>query len=803
MSFLKSKHNGWSADGRRTPYMGGGGGGGQPTQTTAYNTNIPEYAKPYVETMLGATQKQLFDMDDSGITGFKPYNPYSSNVNDYVAGFSPLQQQAQRAAYNMQTPGQYDVASGLAGASGLGAFGLGTQAAGAGQQYNQMAQDPRAMQGFMSPYMQNVVDFQKQSALRDYQVAQPMRQAEAVSKGAFGGSRQAIVDAEAQRNLNTQLQGIQATGTQKAFEDAQRQQQFGAQLGLQGLQAGLQGYGQAGQAASTLGQLGTAQFGAQKDIANLQSTMGAQQQALEQSKINQAIQDYAIQQQYPMMQLGFMSNMLRGLPMQAQTTQLYQAQPSTLQQGIGLVGAAGTLLGSGGGRAEGGVIKMAEGGIAGYKYGGVPEIKLAGMADNLSVQQLVERLKDPALTKGERDVFQEALTAKQNTAARSQGIAAAGGGLFNTMGYAGGGILAFAGEDGSLIEDPQFGGGPGLDADQSRLDQIQLQKDMQQYAFLKDASPVAAQRMLEQNPMLRDKVTPPAPAAAAPKPAAAPAPAAPRTPGNAPTGPSAGPATGVRSLEDQLKEQERLMGPNTAGEGLEAKIAERLANMGKQASQDDRAALRNAFIKFGTEASPGGIGVAALKGIETYGTASDAAKKAREGMDLELTKMQADIKKGQRAEKRGNLDAASKSYENAENRQLKIAEMQNQLKVAGIQAARSSEFERQYEAFKANPKQFEQFKKSLTSQDDTTRLNAYVKADEFITKAYPNLMFSKKPEDKAKLDEIRNSKVAEYLGAISTAQAAPAAPQAGPDGTINIPGKGTFKQLPNGNFVKV
>jgi hypothetical protein len=173
-------------------------------------------------------------------------------------------------------------------------------------------------------------------------------------------------------------------------------------------------------------------------------------------------------------------------------------------------------------------------------------------------------------------------------------------------------------------------------------------------------------------------------------------------------------------------------------------------------------------------------------------------------MDLELTKMQADIKKGERAEKRGNLDAASKSYENAENRQLKIAEMQNQLKVAGIQASRSSEFERQYEAFKANPKQFEQFKKSLTSQDDTARLNAYVKADEFITKAYPNLIFSKKPEDKIKLDEIRNSKVAEYLGAISqTAQAAPAAPQAGPDGTINIPGKGTFKQLPNGNFVKV
>jgi hypothetical protein len=784
--------------------MGGGGGGGQqqPTQTTAYNTNIPEYAKPYVETMLGATQKQLFDMDDTGITGFKPYTPYSTDVNQYFAGFSPLQQQAQQASYNLQSPQQFDAATGLAGAAGLGSLGLAGQAAGAGQQYSQMAQDPRAMQGFMSPYMQNVVDFQKQSALRDYQIAQPMRQAQAVAKGAFGGSRQAIENAEAQRNLNTQLQGITATGTQKAFEDAQRQQQFGAQLGMQGLQTGLQGLGQAGQAASTLGGLGTQQLGAQRDIINLQSQMGAQQQALEQNKINQAIQDYAIQQQYPMMQLGFMSNMLRGLPMQAQTTQLYQAQPSTLQQGIGLVGAAGTLLG--GGKAEGGVIKMAEGGIADYKYGGaIPEPKLESMADNLSVQQLQERVKDPALTPGERQVFQEALAAKQKTTARSQGIAAAGGGLFNTMGYAGGGILAFA--DGDLIEDPQFGGGPGLDADQSRLDQIQLQKDMQQYAFLKDASPVAAQRMLEQNPMLRDKVTPPAPAAAAPKPAPAPAPVAPRT-AAAPTGRGEAVPT-VKGLEAYMTEQERLMGPNTVGQGLEAKIAERLAGMGDRESRDERAAMRKAFVEFGTKPALGGLLQAATGAVGTYGDASDAARKVREGMDLELTKMQADIKKGERAEKRGNLDAASKSYENAENRQLKIAEMQNQLKVAGIQASRSSEFERQYEAFKANPKQFEQFKKSLTSQDDTARLNAYVKADEFITKAYPNLIFSKKPEDKAKLDEIRSSKVAEYLGAISpTAQGAPtapAAPQPGPDGTINIPGKGTFKQLPNGNFVKV
>ena len=43
----------------------GGGGGGQPTQSTSYQTNLPEYAQPYVETMLGATQQQLFNTQKS------------------------------------------------------------------------------------------------------------------------------------------------------------------------------------------------------------------------------------------------------------------------------------------------------------------------------------------------------------------------------------------------------------------------------------------------------------------------------------------------------------------------------------------------------------------------------------------------------------------------------------------------------------------------------------------------------------------------------------------------------------------
>jgi hypothetical protein len=177
-------------------YGGGGKGGGTQQSTgTTYSTNVPEYARPYVETMLGATQKQLFNMEGNEVTGFKPYQPYSTNMQDYVAPFSPLQQQAMQTTGQLQTPGQFGAASGLAGMSGLGAMGAAQQAMGAGQQFQNMATNPYATQAYMSPYMQNVVDYQKSQALRDYQIGQPMRRAQAVGQGDFGGSRQAIMEA--------------------------------------------------------------------------------------------------------------------------------------------------------------------------------------------------------------------------------------------------------------------------------------------------------------------------------------------------------------------------------------------------------------------------------------------------------------------------------------------------------------------------------------------------------------------------------------------------------------------------------
>jgi len=339
MSFLRSKHSGYSPDGMRTPYMdGGGGGGGGPTQSTTVTSNIPEYAKPYVTNMLEATQRQIFTGTKTpeggfNITGFEGYRPYSNTPNDYFAGFSPLQRQAQADAGAMQQPGQFALGSGLAGSAGIRSLA-------AGDQYARNVTSPASMQAYMSPYQQAVTDVAKNSAIREAQMAQQAQNLGAARQGTYGGARQLLANTERERNLMSNLTNIQTQGSQAAYDKAMQAQQFGANLGMQGL-------GQAMGAGSQLGQLGATQQAADISRQNQMSQMGQQQQGLEQSKINQAIQDYATQQQYPQMQLGFMSNMLRGLPMQAQTTQGYQAAPSTLSQiaGVGTAGIGAYGLG--------------------------------------------------------------------------------------------------------------------------------------------------------------------------------------------------------------------------------------------------------------------------------------------------------------------------------------------------------------------------------------------------------------------------------------------------------------------------
>lgn len=302
---------------------GGGSAPAQPTTQTVTQTSIPEYAQPFVERMLGKTEA-LTDINQ---------NPYRQYQGQRVADFTPMQQQAFGNIGSMQTAGQIGQGTALAGTAGLNSLL-------AGQNYTSQATNPNTMASYMSPYMQNVVDWQKQQAIRDYGRQLPGMGAMAANKGAFGGSRHAIVESEAQRNLQNQLSGIQATGTQNAFQNAQQAHQFGAGLGLQGL-------GQAGQMANTLGQLGQLQYGQQMGINQAQLQAGGQQQAQTQQGLANAYQDFLNQQNYPYKQLAFQSDMLRGLPVSQSAGQQYQAPAplSTSLLGLGQAGLGGLMYG--------------------------------------------------------------------------------------------------------------------------------------------------------------------------------------------------------------------------------------------------------------------------------------------------------------------------------------------------------------------------------------------------------------------------------------------------------------------------
>jgi hypothetical protein len=378
---------------------GGGGGAPAPTQTTVQNTNIPEYARPYVETMLGTAQQQLFNYTQDPNTGamtpsgIKPYVPYSQNPSDYVAGFSPLQNQAMTAAGQMGTSPELDTASGISGLAASKAMGANYDPS----QFNAQQVGTQDYTGanvnqYMNPYMQNVVDIQQREAQRQADIAGTQRAGQAVKSGAFGGSRAGLMEAEAARNLATQKGDIQAAGQNAAFQNAQQQfnaqqqrdlqaqlanqganlttqqmgeqsRQYGAGYGMQGLQTGLQ-------AANQLGQLGQTRYGQQVGNIGLQNQMGGQQQNQQQNIINQAIQNYATAQQYPQQQLAFMSGLLRGLPLQTATTQQYQAAPSMVSQAAGL-GMAGYGLSK---MKKGGKVKDPQ------RPAGLAELALSKMA---------------------------------------------------------------------------------------------------------------------------------------------------------------------------------------------------------------------------------------------------------------------------------------------------------------------------------------------------------------------------------------------------------------------------------------
>ena len=353
--------------------MGGGGGN---TTSTVYQSNLPQYAKPYYEALMnrGLSESQ------------RPYQPYQgqriAGESDATAtglGMSQDFAQSSLGAYQNATD-----MSGLAGLGGLnmmnyqpgqvtnsynGPVGGDYQSANiTANNVNGGIFDQNAANFYMSPYMQDVVDNSKFHATQDYLMQQAKNDADLGASGAFGGSRAAVQKMIAQNSLMQNLSDIQVQGLQSAYENAQNQfnadqgrglqaqlanqqagltaqqaseqsRQFGfnanqdayqkaADLAMQaqqsteqlrqsGAELGLKGLDIANQSANQMSQSQAALDQGALNRIKAQLGVGQTQEDYAQQQLDQAYNDFVNQRDAEKQNLQFLSSLLQGVPISA------------------------------------------------------------------------------------------------------------------------------------------------------------------------------------------------------------------------------------------------------------------------------------------------------------------------------------------------------------------------------------------------------------------------------------------------------------------------------------------------------
>jgi hypothetical protein len=319
---------------------------GQPLPSTSSSlttSQVPQYLSDYLYNLMSGAYSAA-------------QQPYQTYEGPRIAGFTPGQEQAFGATE--QAAGAYKPQ--LAAAEQTAQQAGGISATGVAQPYfNQASQNlPSTIQNYMNPYQQNVIDTMGSEAQRQLEEKiLPAIGDQFTRAGQFGSSRQQEIAQRGVRDIASDLQanigkqlaaGYTTAGTQ-AQADLARQASIGQAAGtlagteaqqkaaLANVQAGL---GQKGQA---LGLTGAAAL----------ETTGAQQQAMNQRNLDLAYQDFQKQTQYPQEQIGFLSNIVRGLPSGGSTStgqtasmgQSYSASPLASLASAGLSAAAlGNLL---------------------------------------------------------------------------------------------------------------------------------------------------------------------------------------------------------------------------------------------------------------------------------------------------------------------------------------------------------------------------------------------------------------------------------------------------------------------------
>jgi len=290
--------------------MGGGGGAPTETKSTVTQTNLPEYVRPYFERLLQRTETE----------SKRDYEPY----------------QGQRIADVSQ-----DILASEDRVRGIADQGLPEIQASLDRFQRSMDFQPRQFTGdevekYMSPYMDQVIARQKQGATEDYLAQLPQGAAQAISAGAFGGSREGVQRGIAQSKFLDRLADIEATGRQQAFDKAAGLFQADRAADVQAEQLGLG-------AATQFAGLGERRRMGAIDDAKLLETIGKAGMGREQTGLDLAYQDFVRQQAFPQERLGLFSSVLRGIPVTpSQTQTTYQPfDPFGRAIGLGLTALGG------------------------------------------------------------------------------------------------------------------------------------------------------------------------------------------------------------------------------------------------------------------------------------------------------------------------------------------------------------------------------------------------------------------------------------------------------------------------------
>ena len=305
--------------------------------TSAQNTVTP-YAQPLASNVL----------DKANALTNAPTPVYTGQL---TAGYSPMQQQAWQGLSSLTLP--------------TALTNAGTNLNDISQQAQNMSYNPNTItanqfdatqaQKYMNPYIQASLDPQLAALQRQQAINQQADLAKLTQAGAYGGSRQAILQAQNNENLLRQQSGLIGSGYNQAYQNATQQfnadaardlqaqqlnqaaNQFGATYGLQGLQAATQAQTAAANAGAQQAQYG---------LQNLQSMnkAGTEQQALDQQALNAQYNEYLRQLKYPTDMLTLDRNILAGLPIE--TLNQYGAKPSLSQQVSGGIAGVSKIVDS-------------------------------------------------------------------------------------------------------------------------------------------------------------------------------------------------------------------------------------------------------------------------------------------------------------------------------------------------------------------------------------------------------------------------------------------------------------------------